>query len=263
MTQSRATALFVVDDYRGNPMLSTANEVHPDCPELQEIVRIADWDDFIAHGSTFDGDLPDVSPTDKVMIQYTSGTTGFPKGALLHHRGLVNNAAHYIDRLGMDDGDTYLTIMPLFHTAGSVMSVLGCISKRGSNVLVETFEPGLVLQLFEGYGVRALMGVPTMLVALMEHPTFESTDLSALKGICSGGSLVPEQMVKELESRFGCSLHHRVRTDRMLTPVSSMTNPNRQHDQDKATTIGPPMPNVEVKIVDVDTGDTLPIGEHR
>ncbi|MCP4962020.1 MAG: AMP-binding protein [Actinomycetia bacterium] len=279
LTQSKAAALFVVDEYRGNPMLATAREVQPNCPDLKEIVRIAEWEDFVGAAGSHEGDLPEVAPMDtelpevapmdtelpevapmdKVMIQYTSGTTGFPKGALLHHRGLVNNGAHFLNRMGIETGDTYLTIMPLFHTAGSVMSTLGSISKRATNVLVETFDPVLVLKLMEEYKSAGLMGVPTMLVAMMEAPTFETTDLSSLKGICSGGSLVPEQMVKELENRLGAPFTI-VFGQTECSPVSSMTFP---HDtlEDKATTIGPPMPNVEVKIVDPETGETLPVGE--
>ena len=108
-------------------MLAIANEVQAECPELREIIRFAEWDAFLASGDPFDGELPDVDPTDPVMIQYTSGTTGFPKGALLHHRGLVNNGAHTsCDRMGVGEGGVYVTMMPLFHTGGSVMAVLGC-----------------------------------------------------------------------------------------------------------------------------------------
>ncbi len=115
--------------------------------------------------------LPDVKPTDPVMIQYTSGTTGFPKGALLHHRGLVNNGAHTADALRhRADGDVYVTTMPLFHTGGCVCCVLGAVSQRMTQVLVEAFEPGLVLELFATYRGNAMLGVPTMLMAMMEHP---------------------------------------------------------------------------------------------
>src|SRR2546426_8604163 len=84
--------------------------------------------------------LPAVAPDDSVMIQYTSGTTGFPKGAVLHHRGLVNNGHHFFHRMGVQPGDTYLTQMPLFHTAGSVMSMMGCVGMRCTQVLVERFD---------------------------------------------------------------------------------------------------------------------------
>jgi len=258
LTQSRAKALVCVDSYRGNPMLSTAQGVQPECPELRDIIRFDDWEEFLASGDRFSGDLPDVRPTDPVMIQYTSGTTGFPKGALLHHRGLVNNAAHYMERLGLDDGDVVVAMMPLFHTAGSAMTVLGTASLRCTQVLVETFDPALVLSLIEEYGSHGMLGVPTMLIAMLEHATFEERDLGSLKAVCSGGSLVPEQLVRTLEARLGAPFTI-VFGQTECSPVATMTRPD-DSIVDKATTIGPPMPHVEIKIIDAATGETLPIG---
>ena len=257
LNQSKAKGLFVVDGYRGNPMLSMAEVAQADCPELERILRFAEWDGFLAEGDPA-VELPSVKPSDKVMIQYTSGTTGFPKGALLHHRGLTNNGHHYVERLGMNDGDIYVSTMPLFHTAGSVMSVLGVTSFASTQVLVETFDPGLVLELIETYEANSMVGVPTMLVAMMEHPDFASRSLSSLRALCSGGSLVPEQLVRTFEKELGAPFTI-VFGQTEASPVITMTAP---HDTiiDKATTIGPPMPGVEVKIVDTESGETLPIG---
>lgn len=264
LTQSQASGLVCVDSYRGNPMLEIATTVHPDCPDLQEILRLADWDDLIASGKKDSAndtmtDLPLVQPSDAVMIQYTSGTTGFPKGALLHHRGLVNNAAHYLDRLGIDDGDVIVGPMPLFHTAGSAMTVLGCASLRCTHVLVETFDPGIVLDLLETYGSNAMLGVPTMLIAMLENERFERTDLTTLKGLCSGGSLVPEHLVRTFEERLGAPFTI-VYGQTECSPVATMTAPDDSMAQ-KATTIGAPMPHCEIRIIDVETGETLPVGE--
>jgi fatty-acyl-CoA synthase len=258
LTQSNAKGLVLVDEHRGNSMLATANQVHPECEDLQEIIRIADWDDFITSGESFDGDFPTPKPDDRVMLQYTSGTTGFPKGASLHHRGLVNNSYHYFDRLGMGDGSITMTVMPLFHTAGSVMSVLGALAFRCTQVLVPMFDPALVLKLCETYKVNGLMGVPTMMVGIVEDPTFPETDLSTLSGLCSGGSLVPEQMVRNFEERLGAPFTI-VYGQTESSPVDNMTSPD-DSIVDKATTIGPPMPHVEVRIAHPETGETLPIG---
>ena len=160
-------------------------------PELRHVIRFDAWDDFLARGDAPGIMLPAVKSTDPVMIQYTSGTTGFPKGALLHHRGLVNNGAHTAERMGIRDGAVWVTTMPLFHTGGCVCCVLGAVSIRATQVLIEAFEPGLVLEMFDTYRGNAMIGVPTMLVAMMEHPSFASTDLSQVQGICSGGSTVP------------------------------------------------------------------------
>ncbi|HPU54370.1 MAG TPA: AMP-binding protein, partial [Burkholderiaceae bacterium] len=132
LKQSRSAGIFVVPGFRGNPMLETVQELAPRCPELREIVRFDQWDAFLASGDRSTLELPQVKSTDPVMIQYTSGTTGFPKGALLTHRGLVNNGAHTADRMGIADGDVQITTMPLFHTGGCVLCVLGAVSKRAT-----------------------------------------------------------------------------------------------------------------------------------
>src|SRR5205807_2255334 len=95
LKQSRSAGVFVVNAFRGNPMLETVREVAPRCVGLREIICFDDWPAFIAGGNDKQIALPAVKPADAVMIQYTSGTTGFPKGALLHHRGLVTNGADY------------------------------------------------------------------------------------------------------------------------------------------------------------------------
>jgi fatty-acyl-CoA synthase len=203
LKQSRSAGVFVVDGFRGNPMLETVQAVAPNCPELRQIICFDDWNAFIAAGDDANIKLPLVSPDDPVMIQYTSGTTGFPKGALLRHRGLVNNGADTADRMGFDPGDVFVTTMPLFHTGGCVCCVIGSVSKAATQVLVEAFDPGIVLEMFGTYRGNAMVGVPTMLIAMLEHPTFPTTDLSSVKAVCSGGSTVPAPLVKRFEEQLG------------------------------------------------------------
>ena len=141
LTQSRAAGIVVATAFRGNPMLATIEAVAPRCPALREIIRFDQWDAFVASGDGARRELPVVHAGDAVMIQYTSGTTGFPKGALLHHRGLVNNAAHTAEQIGVRDGAVWVSPMPLFHTGGCGLAVLGAVSKRATSVQVEAFEP--------------------------------------------------------------------------------------------------------------------------
>ena len=259
LKQSRSSGVFVVNSFRGNPMLETVREVAPRCEGLREIICFDDWAAFIAAGDDSTIALPDVKPGDPVMIQYTSGTTGFPKGALLQHRGLANNGADSIDRMGIDPGDIFIMTMPLFHTGGCATCVLGAMSKAATLVLVEAFEPGLVLELFATYGGNAMVGVPTMLVAMLEHPSFASTDLSSVKTILSGGSTVPAALVALLEQKLGAPFTI-VFGQTESSPVAAQT---RISDtiEDKAGTIGLPLPNMETKIINPDTGQTVPIGE--
>jgi acyl-CoA synthetase (AMP-forming)/AMP-acid ligase II len=259
LKQSRSAGVFVVNAFRGNPMLETVHQVAQRCPELREIICFDDWPAFIAGGDDKTIALPAVKPTDPVMIQYTSGTTGFPKGALLHHRGLANNGADYSERMGVDPGDVFITTMPLFHTGGCVCCVLGAVSKAATQVLLEAFEPGLVLEMFGRYRGNAMVAVPTMLVAMLEHASFASTDLSSVKAICSGGSTVPASLVKLLEQKLRAPFTI-VFGQTECSPVATMTM-TTDTIEDKAGTIGLPLPNIEAKIVNPDTGKTVPVGE--
>jgi len=258
LKQSRSAGVFVVESFRGNPMHATVQQVAPNCPELRHVMRFDRWPEFLAGGDAPGAALPQVKSTDPVMIQYTSGTTGFPKGALLHHRGLANNGAHTAHRMGIRDGAVWITTMPLFHTGGCVCCVLGAVSVRATQVLVEAFEPGLVLELFDTYKGNAMVGVPTMLIAMMEHPGFGGTDLSQVQGICSGGSTVPAALVRRFEDQLGAPFTI-VFGQTECSPVATMTRPD-DSVEDKAGTIGMPLPHVEVKIIDPVSGETLPVG---
>jgi fatty-acyl-CoA synthase len=148
--------------------------------------------------------------------------------------------------------------MPLFHTGGCVICVLGAVSKRATQVLVEAFDPGLVLELCQTYRCDAMTAVPTMLVAMLEHPNFASTDLSSMRSLSSGGATVPAALVRTFEEKLGATFTI-VFGQTECSPVASMTYPS-DPIEDKAGTIGLPMPNVEVKIIDPMTLETLPVG---
>jgi len=257
LKQSKSAGIFVSQEYRGNKMMGTVLRVQGECPALRKIVSFAAWEQFLDSADE-NVELPALHATDPCMIQYTSGTTGFPKGALLHHRGLVNNGYHTMNRAQVSAGDVLLTMMPLFHTGGCVLCVLGAVSHRATQVIVETFEPGLVLDLIDNYKVNSWNSVPTMLVSLLEHPNFTERDTSSVHSLISGGSIVPAALVNKFEETLGATFTI-VFGQTECSPVASMV---RADDLaiDKATTIGGPMPHVEIKIVDPDTGQTLPTG---
>ena len=258
LNQSKSAGIFVVPEFRGNPMLRTVESVKAECPSLRTIIRLDEWESFLGSANEAQP-LPDVKPADATMIQYTSGTTGFPKGALLHHKGLVNNGAHVLDRMGVVEGDVWVTTMPLFHTGGCVVCVLGAVARRATQLLVEMFEPGLVLELIEQYRATSMVAVPTMLVAMLEHPAFPERDLSSIRTLTSGGSTVPAALVERFEKDLGATFTI-VFGQTECSPVASMSSPDDTLE-DKANTLGTPMPSVEVKIVDSETGETLPCGE--
>jgi fatty-acyl-CoA synthase len=260
INQSKSAGILVMREFRGNQMLATVEEIRDRCPTLREVICLDQWEEFLSSAEITDVTLPQVKSDDAVMIQYTSGTTGFPKGALLHHRGLVNNGAHTIDRMGVKEGSVWVAMLPLFHTSGCALCVLGAFSSKSTIVLMEAFEPGLALQLNETYRGNVFGGVPTMLIAMLEDPSFASRDLSSVDGICCGGSTVPAILVRRLEKELDAPFTI-VFGMTECSPIASMTRPD-DSTEDKANTLGGPMPNVEVKIIDPETGETLPVDRH-
>ncbi len=256
--QSGACAVLASTAYRGRDLTAIAEEVRDGCPALREILPLTTMVDFVEEGRSLDTALPDLDPSDLVMIQYTSGTTGFPKGAQLHHRGIVTNGYHTMARNRIAAGDVLVGVMPLFHTGGSVLAVLGSVASQGTLVLVDEFEPGHMLDTIETYGGNVMTGVPTMLIAVLEHPTYADRDLSSVKVMTSGGSTVPAPLVERLERDVGAPFTI-VFGQTELSPVCTMTRPD-DSIEDKAATLGTPMPHVEIKIIDA-AGDTVPHGE--
>ena len=256
LKQSRAGGIFYVPEFRGNPMAASLEQVRPDLEDLREAIDFSSWGEFVSSGVP--RDLPEVTPDMPAQIQYTSGTTGFPKGAYLHHRGIVNNARLTAKRMGVQEGDVWLNPMPLFHTGGCVLGALGTVWAKATHIPVLLFDPGLVLELIETEGANIMGGVPTMLIALMEHPDFSSRDLSSLRSVLSGGSTVPADLVRRIESTLGVKFGI-VYGQTEASPVITQTRPDDTPD-DKAETIGQPQPQQEVRIVDAASGEVVPVG---
>ena len=204
LRQSHSVGLFHVDGFRGNPMAEWVAEVRPRLAGLREVVSFEDWNAFVECAPA-GGDLPVVTPDDAAQIQYTSGTTGSPKGALLHHRGLTNNARLFARLTGLGPGDVYGHAMPFFHTAGCVLATLGSIQAHATHAFLPAFEPGRMLELLERERGTLMLGVPTMLIAMLEHAELGQRDLSRLRIAASGGASVPPEVVRSIESRLGVS----------------------------------------------------------
>lgn len=258
LEQSRSAALFHTGAFRDSDMSAIADEATLGLPELRGTFCFADWQTTVrAHQEG--GSLPEVRPGDAAQIQYTSGTTGFPKGALLHHRGLVANARFMIERAQLPEQGTMASAMPLFHTAGCAMGVLGNAHQRACYVLCQLFDPTLVLTATQDHQADLVGGVPTMLIAMLNHSGFEQFDLSHLSRVLSGGSPIPPELVGRVEDRFGARFTA-VYGQTELSPVVAQTSPDDSPD-DKANTAGRPLPQVEVAIRDPLTGNTMPIGQ--
>jgi fatty-acyl-CoA synthase len=257
LEQSGSSGIFFMPEFRGNPMEQSLHGVRAELPLLREAIAFDELEAFFNSGSGGER-LPSVAPQDPVQIQYTSGTTGFPKGALLHHRGLTNNARMTLGIVGLAPGEVYVNPFPLFHTAGCGLGALGCVSHRLTHVPVLAFEPGLMLDLIEQERASALAGVATVLIALTEDPSFDRRDLSSVRAAISGGALVAPDLVKRIEERLGAPFS----IIYGQTEASPVITQGRIDDsfEDRATTVGRPLPQTEVKIVDAE-GRTMPCGE--
>ncbi|HUB23080.1 MAG TPA: AMP-binding protein [Streptosporangiaceae bacterium] len=257
LNQSGAAGIFLVPEFR-SPMAQFLAEVRPDVPSLREVVYFTDWADFLASAPAR-AVLPEVRPSDIAQIQYTSGTTGFPKGAELHHRGLTNNARFWAGRIGLQPGEVYVNPMPLFHAAGCGMGVLGAAQWLAVNVPVLAFDPALVLELLEAERGAAFGGAPTMIIAMLGHPDFERRDLSSVRVAVSGGAPVPADLVRRVESRLGVAFSIVFGTTEcspLLTTVRLDASA-----EDRAGTLGTPLPQTEIQIADPGTGAPVPVGQ--
>lgn len=260
--QSRSAGVLLVPDVRGNPLLAHLEAIRAELPELREVLRLDQLGELLVEadpaGPAAGVELPPVGPDDPVQIQYTSGTTGFPKGALLRHRGIVNNASLWADRIGVPDGASWLSPMPMFHTGGCVLAALGALARRATLVLMVGFDPGLMLELIEVERPWFVAGVPTMLIAMMDHPDRPQRDLASLRHVLSGGSQVPEALVRRIEATLGVDFTI-VYGQTECSPAITNTLPS-DTPADKGLTVGPPLPHVEVAVVDPVTTDPVPLG---
>jgi fatty-acyl-CoA synthase len=251
LSQSRAAGLFLTREYRGNPMAQIARAAAAALPSLRHIADIEDRAALHATGARKPA-LPAVAPGDAAQIQYTSGTTGFPKGALLHHRGLTNNARFCQGRLGLRAGETFLNPMPMFHTSGCVVGALGAAQYGARHMLVRQFDPVGMLTLLAEQGVAIGVGVPTMLIAMLEAHAALPRTYEHLRVMLSGGAMVSPDIVRRVQESFGCDFE----IVYGQTEISCAATQLRRTDcfADKTETVGQPLPQTEIAVFDVNTG---------
>ncbi len=257
LEQSRSVGLFITSEFRGNPLARIASEIAGEISALREVVDLEDPSALYA-GHSDSTQLPHVAPGDPVQIQYTSGTTGFPKGAVLNHRGLTNNARYGFKRLGLKEGETTLNFMPLFHTGGCGIGVLGAMQSGCRMILAKLFDPPRLLDIMESERVAGLFGVPTMLVALAEAQEAQPRDLSSVHIAGSGGSMVSPELVRRVRGLLGCDfqiVYGQTETSPLLTQTRSDDSL-----EDICETVGQAMPQTELSIRDPNTNAVVPVG---
>jgi fatty-acyl-CoA synthase len=253
---------FKTSDYR-----SMLEEVGPGCPDLRRVIYLGEdsWDELIMAGADQPADavprmLAGLTPDEPINIQYTSGTTGYPKGATLSHRNILNNGYQVTETIGFTDADRLVIPVPFYHCFGMVMGNLGCTS-HGATMIIpsEGFAPDSSLQAVQAERATALYGVPTMFIAELDLPNFSEYDLSSLRTGIMAGSNCPIEVMKRCMNDMGMNEVSIAYGMTETSPVSLQTMRDDNVER-RTATVGRVHPHVQVKITGPD-GDTVPRGE--
>jgi fatty-acyl-CoA synthase len=286
LRQSDSTTLFLVRSFKDTDYVRTLTEVVPELPgaapgrlasarlpHLKNVVFIGDETpagmlDFsriveIGRGVP-DSELAAVEATlgchEVINMQYTSGTTGFPKGVMLTHHNVVNNGFNIGECMRFTEKDRLCIPVPFFHCFGCVLGVLACVTHGAAMVPVEVFDPLTVLRTIEAERCTAVHGVPTMFIAELEHPEFPAFDLTSLRSGIMAGSPCPIEVMKRVIRDMHASEITIAYGQTESSPVITQTRTDDPVEL-RVATVGRALPDVEVKIVDIETGATLPPGK--
>jgi len=202
-----------------------------------------------------------VKPADAAQIQYTSGTTGFPKGAVLSHRSIINNARLVAARAGIGPGDRYITAMPFFHTGGCVIGVLLSFHQGATLYPLIGFDAAKYLRVIANHRATVSCAVPAMLSAILNHPSFTSgaVDASSLRLAMVGGAPVPVALMEEVKRRIGSDIVI-VFGQTEASPIVTQTLIDDDFER-KSATVGLPLPFTDVRIARPGSLDPVPVGE--
>jgi len=268
LQQAGISVLVAAPQFRSSDYRAMVDEVRGDCPELRTVVFLGDpaWEQLLATGRAADRSLlaeraAELSPDDPVNIQYTSGTTGFPKGATLTHHNLLNNGFFVGEGCGYTEADRVCIPVPYYHCFGMGMGNLGCTSHGATMVIpAPGFDPAATLQAVQDERCTSLYGVPTMFIAELALPGFADYDLSSLRTGIMAGSPCPVEVMERVVEEMGMTGVTICYGMTETSPVSTQTGADDDLDR-RTATVGRVHPHLEVKVVHPATGLTVPRGE--
>jgi fatty-acyl-CoA synthase len=286
LRQSDMKVLFLIDGYRDTDYVQAVFDLVPELktapkgslqssrfPFLKSVVYIGPRQH---HGMYSLGEVMDLAdsvgdeefalvkksadPHDTVNMQYTSGTTGFPKGVMLSHYGIINNGFSIGERQKFTGNDRLCLPVPLFHCFGITLGVMAILTHAGTLLPLETFDPLMALAVVQKERCTAIYGVPTMFIAELTHPMFNMFDLSSLRTGIMAGSPCPEPVMRQVMEKMHCS---EITIVYGLTEASPGITQTKTNDpiHIRISTVGKRFEGVEVKIINPETGATLPPGQ--
>ncbi|MCY7859564.1 AMP-binding protein [Bacillus haynesii] len=285
LKQSDATTLILMESYRGTSYIDILYKLIPELKEsepgrlaskrlpfLKNIILIGDtrhpgmylWDDILKLSESvsekaLDRRMERLKEHDVINMQYTSGTTGFPKGVMLTHSNLANNAANIAECMNLSKKDRMCIPVPFFHCFGCVLGNLACVTAGATMVPVQEFSPKEVLSAVETEKCTALHGVPTMFIAELNDQDFASYDLSSLRTGIMAGSNCPIEVMKKVIDNMGMSEITIAYGQTEASPVITQTRVNDSLKR-RVETVGRALPNVEVKITEPGTNQEVARG---
>jgi fatty-acyl-CoA synthase len=267
LRQAGTRTIVAVPDFKGASYADMIEAARADCPDLRDVVLIGEpsWDALVAAGRSGDSTRlalvgTRLSADDAINIQYTSGTTGFPKGATLSHHNILNNGFFVGELLSYTEHDRVCLPVPFYHCFGMVMGNLGATTHGAAMIIpARAFDARATLAAVEAERCTSLYGVPTMFIAQLNHPDFASFDLSSARTGIMAGSPCPVEVMKQVLDRMHMA---EVAICYGMTETSPVSTQTRKDDSlaRRVGTVGRVLPHVEVKVIDPASGLTVPRG---